>query len=681
MRSRLAAAPGWVWLAALVLVSFAVRFAFARHMVGPWIMIDEIVYSELAKSFAATGHFAVREQPTTGYGFVYPILISPAYALFRQIPTVYTGIKLINALLMSFAAVPAYLLARRVVSQSGALVVAVLTVAVPSTFYAGTVMTENAFYPIFLLCALALVAALDRPTVARVVVFLAVLVLAYETRAQAVAVLAAALTAPLVLAAFARRPRELLAHRWLYAIVAGAALLAVAAELARGKSIQSLFGAYAVATNSSYDAGTVLHWLLWHLAELDLYVAFVPVLALVLLCVRGGALPSRERTVVAVTVSLVLWLGVEVAAFASKQSGRIEERNLFYVAPLLYLCLVLWIERGLPRPRVPALAAAAAVVVLAGAIPYDRFVDTSATSDTFGVLMLWSLAEWFSLHVEWLRWIVAAASVVAVALALTLPRRLALVLPLLALGVSALAVQPVDSRTQRASIGAVFQGITKPDRDWITAIVGTGDPTRVAVVWSGSTDRLTVNENEFFNRDVGAVYTINGAVPGGLAETALTLDRARGYYLAGGKRVDVADALTDTSAPLVGRRIGADEKKGLVLMRVDGPLRAANLVTGVFPDQWMERTARFRRFACRGGTLAVTLGSDAHLFRRPQLVQALVAGRPVASVRVPPDAEATLRARLRPRGDVCDVTLHVPHTRVPGPQDRRHLGIRVLAVS
>src|SRR5207248_6052356 len=123
----------------------AVRFAFARHMVGPWIMIDEIVYSELAKSFAAGGHFAVREAPTSGYGIVYPVLISPAYALFRDIPTVYAGIKVVNAFLMSVSAVPAYLLARRVVSMRGALIVAVLTVAVPSTLYAGTVMTENAF--------------------------------------------------------------------------------------------------------------------------------------------------------------------------------------------------------------------------------------------------------------------------------------------------------------------------------------------------------------------------------------------------------------------------------------------------------------------------------------------------------------------------------------------------------
>ena len=352
MRNRVRAVPAWAWVGAIVAVSTVVRFAFARHMVGPWIMIDEIVYSELAKSFAATGSFAVREVPTGGYGVVYPILISPAYALFRSIPTVYSAVKLINALLMSLTAVPAYLLARRVVSMRGALIVAVLAVAVPSTFYAGTVMTENAFYPIFVLLALALVALLERPRLVTVVFFLAATALAYETRAQAVAVVPAALLAPLLIAALARRPRELLRYKLLYAAVGGIALLAVLAEVARGRSVSSLLGAYAAATHSSYDVGTVSRWLLWHLSELQLYVGVVPVFALVLLCVQGKALSSAERAVVAATVSLVAFLAVEVAAFASQPSVlRIEERNLFYVAPLLFTCLVLWIERGMPRPR------------------------------------------------------------------------------------------------------------------------------------------------------------------------------------------------------------------------------------------------------------------------------------------------------------------------------------------
>ena len=680
MLERARAVPGWAWLAALVVCSTVVRFLFARHMVGPWIMVDEIVYSELAKSFASTGHFAIREAPTSGYGIVYPILISPAYALFHLVPTVYTGIKVINSLLMSLAAVPAYLLARRVVSTRGALVVAVLTVAVPSMFYAGTVMTENAFYPIFLLVAWALVVALERPGLLPVLGFLALLAVAYETRAQAVAILPAALTAPLLIAVLARRARLVLEHRILYVIVAGGALLVLAAEALRGRSPRSLLGAYAAATDSTYTVGSTARWFLWHLAELDLYVGFVPFLAVVLLCVRGPALAAAERVVVAVTVSLVLWLGVEVAAFASQPSVvRIEERNLFYVAPLLFTCLVLWIERGLPRPRAALAIGAAAVVVLAGAVPYQRFLDTSATSDTFGVLALWSLALKLSIHAEDVRWVVAGLAAVFCLVAAFLPRRLWLILPTLVLALYLAAVQPIDARTQRASIGAVFQGITRPDRDWITAIVGSSDPTKVSVVWTGGRtyqpDALVVFQNEFFNRAVGNVYTTNGPVPGGLAQTPVVLDRATGRYLAAGRPVEVADLLSDTSVPWTGRLIGADVHKGLVLLRVDGPLAVRYVTTGIYADSWSGRQATYRAFACGARRLAVGLGSDPKLYSAAQLVTASVRGRVVARIAVPPARTVTLRV---PLDGACAVRFTVARTKVPGQGDRRHLGVRFL---
>jgi hypothetical protein len=673
---RARAVPAWGWLAALVACSTLVRFLFARHMVGPWIMIDEIVYSELAKSFAATGHFAIREAPTSGYGIVYPILISPAYALFRAIPAVYTAIKVINSFLMSLAAVPAYLLARRAVSSRGALVVAVLTVAVPSTFYAGTVMTENGFYPIFLFVAWALVVALERPRLVSVLVFLALVAVAYETRAQAVAILPAALTAPVVMAALARRPRLVLEHRLLYAIVAGGALLVVAAEAVRGRSPRSLLGAYAAATSSTYTVGSTARWFLWHLSELTLYVGFVPFLAVVLLCVRGPSLAAAERAVVAATVCLVAWLGVEVAAFASQPSVvRIEERNLFYVAPLLFTCLVLWIERGLPRPRIALAAGAIAVVALAAAVPYQRFLDTSATSDTFGVLALWSLALKLSIHAEDVRWVVAGLAAVFCLVAALLPRRLWPVLPALVFALYLVAAQPIDARTKKASIGAVFQGITRPDRDWITAIIGSRDPTRVSVVWTGRTDRLTVNENEFFNRAVGTIYTTNGPVPGGLAQTPITLDRADGRFTAAGRPVAVADLLSDTSEPWAGRLIGADPKKALVLLRVDGPLRLRYLTDGIYDDSWSGAHALYRGFDCGGGTLSVLLGSDPKLYADDQHVSASVAGSVVARIAVPPARTVVMRVPLH---GACVVHFTVARTKVPGPGDRRHLGVRFL---
>ena len=126
-------------------------------------MVDELIYSELAKSFAAGGHFLVRDHSTGAYGYVYPILIAPAWAAFRAIPDAYAAAKGINSLVMSLAAIPAYFLARRVLGQWWSIAAAALAVAIPSMVYTATLMTENAFYPVFLCAVLAFMAWLDRP--------------------------------------------------------------------------------------------------------------------------------------------------------------------------------------------------------------------------------------------------------------------------------------------------------------------------------------------------------------------------------------------------------------------------------------------------------------------------------------------------------------------------------------
>ena len=60
-------------------------------------------------------------------------------------------------------------------------------------------MTENAFYPIFLCVALALVRMLEAPTARNQLGVLALCLVAYETRQQALALFPAVLTAPLLL--------------------------------------------------------------------------------------------------------------------------------------------------------------------------------------------------------------------------------------------------------------------------------------------------------------------------------------------------------------------------------------------------------------------------------------------------------------------------------------------------
>ena len=71
--------PVWLWLSSLYAVSVAIQLALGLRVVSPWIMVDELVYSDMARSFASTGHFLIRGAHAN-YGFVYPLLISPAYA-------------------------------------------------------------------------------------------------------------------------------------------------------------------------------------------------------------------------------------------------------------------------------------------------------------------------------------------------------------------------------------------------------------------------------------------------------------------------------------------------------------------------------------------------------------------------------------------------------------------------
>src|SRR5919204_4114274 len=84
-RLRPAGGP-WIAVGAVVVVSSLVRIVLARRVVAPWIFVDELIYSELAKSFAASGSFAIRGVPSHGYGFVYPAVIAPAWRAFAQPP-------------------------------------------------------------------------------------------------------------------------------------------------------------------------------------------------------------------------------------------------------------------------------------------------------------------------------------------------------------------------------------------------------------------------------------------------------------------------------------------------------------------------------------------------------------------------------------------------------------------
>jgi len=670
LRRSLGRVPVWAWLAAIVGLSALLRAVLVRGIPAPFIIVDEILWSEVARGLADAGEPLVRDTPDPGLGIVYPLVIAPAYLAVDGLVDAYAAVKLINSIVMSLAAIPAYFLARRVVGQWLALLAAVLALAVPSVAYTGTVMTENVFYPLFLVVAFVLVLVLERPTGLRVALLVGLVAVAFATRVQAAAFVPAILLAPLVLAALegvglrdtVRR------YRVLFGSFVSLGALALVLRLVTGKTPQDLLGAYEPVGEADYEVAEVLRYLAYHVAELVLYLLVVPVAATIVLVARARSLDRRLQAFLAATLALTVCILPVVAAFASVFSHRIEERNMFYVAPLYLVALLAWVERGAPRPRAIAVVAASACALAVLAIPFDRFLTTSAISDTLMLLPLWSLQDRIGEE-----WIATAALVSGFLLALAflfVPRRFAVVLPLLVLGLWAVAFEQIwwgQHGFEQFSRGVLFQGIRAPHRDWIDRALPDG--ARAGFLWTGRTDRLTVNQNEFFSRGVGPVYYVDQPTPGNLPETRVTIDpRTGAVTLPDGSPVTDEYLLADATFEPTGRAVAFDLGWGIRLWRVSTPLESATRVDGLYPnDTWSGEEVTYVRRHCGPGRLMVELSSDAALFFEPQTVVARADGKEIGRVRLPVGGQAALMVPLAPPPGEheCRVVFTVTPTAVP----------------
>jgi hypothetical protein len=670
LRPRLGRVPVWVWLAAIVGLSALFRGALVGGIVAPFIIVDEILWSEVARGLADAGEPLVRDTPDPGLGIVYPLVIAPAYLIVDGLVDSYATVKLINAAVMSLAAIPAYFLARRVVGQWLALLAAVLAIAVPSLAYTGTVMTENVFFPLFLVVTLVLVLVLERPTTLRVALLVGLVSLAFATRVQAATFVPAILLAPFVLAVLeGSGVREAIRrYRVLFGAFATLGALALVVRLVTGKSPQDLLGAYEPVGEADYEAGEVLRYLVYHVAELVLYLLVVPVAATIVLVARARSLDRQLQAFLAATVALTVCVVPVVAAFASVFSHRIEERNMFYVAPLFLIALLAWIARGAPRPWAVSVAAAGACGLVLLAIPFDRFLTTSAISDTLMLLPLWSLQD--RIGEEWIATAVFALGILLAAAFLFVPRRFVLVLPFLVLGLWAVSLRPIwfgAHGFERFSRGVLFQGIRTTHRDWVDRALPDG--ATAAFLWTGRTDRLTVNLNEFFSRGVGPVYYVDAPTPGALPEIRVTIDpRTGAVTLPDGEPVTTPYLLADATFEPVGDAIAFDLGWGIRLWRVSAPLVSATRVDGLYSgDTWSGEKVTYVRRRCAPGHLVVELSSDAALFLEPQTVVARSRGKEIGRVRLPAGGQAALAVPLAPLPgeDECRVVFTVTPTAVP----------------
>ncbi len=138
----------------------------STRVVDWYVMTDELLYERLALSVVQGGSPLPRVHGALvpNVNQLYPLLLSSVY--WRgSIPAALHDAHLLNAFLMSSAALPAALLAQRTTgSRPVAYLVGLATVCVPWIVYSSFLLTEVVGYPAFLWALLALQATIVAPS-------------------------------------------------------------------------------------------------------------------------------------------------------------------------------------------------------------------------------------------------------------------------------------------------------------------------------------------------------------------------------------------------------------------------------------------------------------------------------------------------------------------------------------
>ena len=173
---------------------------------------------------------------------LYPLLIARAFHGPDGIVHGLHDAHVMNAFIMTSAAIPAYLLARRVTSNAWLpFVVALGTVAVPWIALSSFLLTEVAAYPAFVWAVLAIQASLDRPSWRTDLLAVLGIALAVFARTQFYALALVLPLAVLALGLLARNVRATLrSHTTLIVLYAVGILLAIVLQAA-GHSILGLY--------------------------------------------------------------------------------------------------------------------------------------------------------------------------------------------------------------------------------------------------------------------------------------------------------------------------------------------------------------------------------------------------------------------------------------------------------
>ncbi len=205
--------PGtWKWVLLIYFACVIVRSVMAFLTTAfPTVGIDEFLYSSLGRSIATEGSLLYRGQPAKYSYLIYPLMISPVYALFGEGVNYYRVIQIWNAVIMNLAIFPIFWLCRETLKEEKkALWVSAVCMLLPDFLMSEFVFSEALIYPLFFLLVYLVYRMIQQPSL-KLGTWIGVLgMLLYYTKPGAIALSAVALLFFLVRGIVRKSKKEIL---------------------------------------------------------------------------------------------------------------------------------------------------------------------------------------------------------------------------------------------------------------------------------------------------------------------------------------------------------------------------------------------------------------------------------------------------------------------------------------
>ncbi len=562
------------------------------------ILTDELELSQISRAISEVG---LPERRGQAYEFttIVPWLTAPFWWL-SSVSSAYEAIKYAQALVMALAIFPAFAIARTVVSRPWALFAAIATIAAPALSYAPILVEESFAYPIAVLALWLILRAVERPTRRTVGLASAACVVGVMTRSQLIG-LATTLVLGLLAVAWISPRARVWRATWTTWDRVGAVVVGLGALLA----FSAVMGHYSQewATMTAFWKGRIFEYGAWAFGGFAIGVGVLPVIALLAVLAVPRAERAREgvRTFVlvtgAATLSFCWYAAIKGAYLSTTFSSLIVERNLIYLTPLAFVATALILERA--QPPLWALAASTAAVTIAiVATPIDRGVTQFPYYEAHGLSILAFLNRewaWPLGRIETAMVVMAIASGCGLAaLRLLQPRTTSIARATVA-GIAVALLAWNLTNEIYASIGehdfssAVEKNLVSP-HDWIDRAV---DGDKVTILAQNSADGRDIWDNEFWNRSITKVWSVDGTAPGPGPTLTPDLKRADGTLWPSPRTRYV---LAVNGVEIAGEEVARAGDDGPALVRIGDTLRLRANWVGLEGDGWMRAKAAYNRF-------------------------------------------------------------------------------------